>query len=347
MNKYRIVIITVLFIFSLSLPTLSQSDEGGCQRIEVETQLLENAFMMNIVCNPADNENASNNVVDLSQIAYGTSDSIFILGEDEGFGSISTAVPLPICFVWHVQDTSDNTTLPLSCTNDSREFSQDIFAADRWWNNGVNFIAYQIYFEDLDSPINLCPPQEEDRCYTDIQLISEITIDEQLNTWQELATQDRANTLWNPIIIEFPLATSESNIPTAPMVLVPNGSIARGETGEYSLVEVEPFWIDRFEATIELYTQVTDDNTRIGTASYESDHPVTNISYNEAQNFCELRNMRLPTQSEWEFAARGVDALRYPWGEEFPQLQDADDYLWVKLLFDFHHAHWLRHSHQR
>ena len=91
------------------------------------------------------------------------------------------------------------------------------------------------------------------------------------------------------------------------MALVPAGSFTDDGGTVHNFAE--PFWIDVYEVT----------NAQYGWfGSFSGDNrPRDTVNWYEATAHCEARGARLPDEWEWEYAARGPDALVYPWGNEF------------------------------
>lgn len=77
-----------------------------------------------------------------------------------------------------------------------------------------------------------------------------------------------------------------------------------------------PFWIDRYEVINRQFAKFGGQAAR-GSRFTGDNRPREQITWFEARDYCALRGARLPTEAEWEYAARGPDNSMYPWGNDF------------------------------
>lgn len=133
-----------------------------------------------------------------------------------------------------------------------------------------------------------------------------------------------------PAIAAFVLEASESTmvkIPAGPFIMG-SGNADPDESPPHE-VTLSAFQIDRFEATNEefrAFVQATGYQVDAEKAAQrnwkervtdKANHPVVMVSWNDAAAYCEWMGKRLPTEEEWEKAARGTDKRIYPWGNQF------------------------------
>jgi formylglycine-generating enzyme required for sulfatase activity len=136
-------------------------------------------------------------------------------------------------------------------------------------------------------------------------------------------------------------APEETAAPTAPpvtdiMIEIPAGPFAMGsdagdpDEAPAHEVDLPAFEIDKFEVTNADFAQFVEatgyqtDAEKAGSsknwrddAEGKDNHPVVRVSWNDAVAYCEWVGKRLPTEAEWEKAARGTDGWMYPWGGEW------------------------------
>jgi len=144
-----------------------------------------------------------------------------------------------------------------------------------------------------------------------------------------------------PIASATPGAAGSTPVPAKaaaemPMVAIPDGEFVIGnDAGDDDekpahKVAVAAFEMDKFEVTNELFQAFVEDTGYLSEAekagerttwrTYAADkpkHPVVIVTWNDAVAYCQWCGKRLPTEAEWETAARGTEAYIYPWGNEW------------------------------
>jgi formylglycine-generating enzyme required for sulfatase activity len=124
-----------------------------------------------------------------------------------------------------------------------------------------------------------------------------------------------------------PLFEDMVQIPAGPFTMGQDGS--KPKNGPAHSVEVPTFEIDRFEVTNAEFAHFADQAGYVTYAEENSsknwrdaaegkdNHPVVYITWDDALAYCEWAGKRLPTEAEWEKAARGEDGRAYSWGSDF------------------------------
>jgi formylglycine-generating enzyme required for sulfatase activity len=134
------------------------------------------------------------------------------------------------------------------------------------------------------------------------------------------------------------------------MIFIPEGSFTMGfkidNDHEWGDMDEEPvhqvtlssYWIDKYEVTSSNFTKFLNENkneahrfieiTPSVTVQFDDNvyqpreglenYPVNRVSWFGADAYCKWKEKRLPTEAEWEKAARGTDQRIFPWGNEFP-----------------------------
>ena len=110
----------------------------------------------------------------------------------------------------------------------------------------------------------------------------------------------------------------------AGMALVPGGKFLMGsdelmDSDPAHEVHLDSFYIDITEVTVAAYRAFAKGSGKAMPKApqwgWKDDHPIISVSWSDARDYCQKSGKRLPTEAEWEKAARGTDSRIFPWEE--------------------------------
>jgi formylglycine-generating enzyme required for sulfatase activity len=109
-------------------------------------------------------------------------------------------------------------------------------------------------------------------------------------------------------------------------ISIPGGSFTMGEGEGEHPVTVSPFRIQEHEVTNAEYRRFLSQSEPDPNHDYEAapDLPVVNVTWYDAVAYAAWLGGSLPTEAQWEFAARGTKGRTYPWGEQAPECDRAN-----------------------
>jgi formylglycine-generating enzyme required for sulfatase activity len=218
-------------------------------------------------------------------------------------------IPTPICL--HVERSGNTDPLPLECDPATTLIlTQRVADVDVFWYDEFSRQELPLTIVRVSEFVTICPAQNS--CELEfLPGIVEYTLPgsspSALNVLGISGADVTTNAEWIPYFQQFG---------GAEMALVPIGCFTLGsntgrenERPPHQQCIDQPFWIDRYEIS----------NGAFGGYGFWPlpQQPREVVNWFEASEYCAARGARLPTEVEWEYAARGPDNLIYSWGNNF------------------------------
>lgn len=261
------------------------------------------------------------------EVAIGDSRYVYLLEDYEAFRSLYFSnTPTPICF--RLERQGSQKPVPRACQSVAL-LTQLVSDADVFW---YDFASKQtrtvLLISAPPSPIGICPAGQP-QCVT---------------TFTPPTAQPVTAVPPTPIVATATVVLSAVTATFDPddgpvieefngvlFVYVPEGCFMMGsdqlseDERPVHRVCLSPYWIGQTEVTNAQYRACVDagacsapsNTTHFNDPAY-ADHPVVYVSWGDAVAYAEWLGGSLPTEAQWEYAARGPDGLIYPWGNDPP-----------------------------
>ncbi len=160
-------------------------------------------------------------------------------------------------------------------------------------------------------------------------------VDEMLDGAAELGLNNDQQTVYRQLQAKLP-GKRQTTLPESvrsgdrPMALVPAGEFMMGSTlsadeQPVHRIYLDAFYMDKYHVTVGQYAKYLEGTGTEAPPEWEimnqpqhQKKPVVNVNWSDAASYCKWSGKRLPTEAEWEKAARGTDGRLYPWGDETP-----------------------------
>ena len=269
---------------------------------------------------------------------YAFSDEKYLYLRIDPYGSFSTDVPVYFVFdivgVGEKNSTWQASTDPNDLVN---VYLRPVVNTVPQFEQGKKYQGF-----GLDKVFELVIPLED--LGNPKKIIIQAYANDGVNPFPQFDSFDPVTVSFDSIKITINETANPNTKDGVTMLFVPEGEFTMGSdvnTDEQPIhaVYLDSFWIDQTEVTNAMYAQCVTEgacsepndsssstqNDYYGNSTFNN-YPVIYVDWFQAKTFCEWAGGNLPTEAQWEKAARGTDERIYPWGNESPSCDRVNNY---------------------